>query len=69
MIFSASEEVPAGLLERFGRILEPSLRQPFSPDGLWIVRPDGYVGLSAKAGDWTAVSTYLNNIVGKGRAI
>lgn len=69
VIFGASEEVPAGLLGRFSRILEPSLREPFSPDGLWIVRPDGYIGLSAKAGDWGAVSTYLDNVVLKGRAL
>ncbi len=68
VIFGADDSAATVLLERFNRILEPVVRKPFTPDGLWIVRPDGYVGLSAKAGDWNAVSNYLANVVAKGSA-
>ncbi len=30
--------------------------------GIWLVRPDGYVALTARAGDWQAVGAYLEGI-------
>ena len=30
--------------------------------GAVLVRPDGYVGLVAKAGDWAAVAAYLDGL-------
>jgi hypothetical protein len=43
-------------------VLEQSVRAPYDPAGLWLVRPDGYVALSAKADDWQRVETYLQRI-------
>jgi FAD binding domain len=31
-------------------------------DGLWIIRPDGYVGLAARSGDMAAATAYLEAI-------
>jgi 2-polyprenyl-6-methoxyphenol hydroxylase-like FAD-dependent oxidoreductase len=68
-IFGKADGMPPGLLTRFESVLEPSLREPFAPGGLWVVRPDGYTALSAKVGDWQAVSTYFNNLLTKGAAL
>jgi 2-polyprenyl-6-methoxyphenol hydroxylase-like FAD-dependent oxidoreductase len=59
-LFADPAGMPADLLPHYAGILEPALRKPFDATGLWLVRPDGYVALSTKAGDWDAVSTYLN---------
>ena len=39
--------------------LDPVLRPPFSPGGLWLVRPDGYVLLAAKEGAWDEMEAAL----------
>ena len=56
-------DMPTDLLKRYSGLLEPELRAPYHPDGLWLVRPDGYVALGARRGDWKAVATYLDGIV------
>ncbi len=49
-----------GLLARYPDLLEPHLREPFEKGGLWLVRPDGYVALTAKANEWEKAATYLD---------
>ena len=63
----ASEDLPADLLAAHPLLLELKSRTPVDPAGLFLVRPDGYVALAAKAGDWQAVKTYLD-FVQAGRA-
>lgn len=46
------------LVARFPTLLAPEIR-PSPDDRLHLVRPDGYVGLSAPAGDWDAANRYL----------
>ena len=67
-IFSKADGLPSDLLMRFGSMLEPSLREPFDPHGLWVIRPDGYTVLSAKAGDWDGVSAYFDGLIARGTA-
>jgi 2-polyprenyl-6-methoxyphenol hydroxylase-like FAD-dependent oxidoreductase len=62
-LFAESDNVPAGLLQKYSGFLEAASRTPFSPDGLSLVRPDGYVALSTKNGDWNAVEAYLNQFL------
>jgi 2-polyprenyl-6-methoxyphenol hydroxylase-like FAD-dependent oxidoreductase len=52
------------LIARYPNLLEPNIRAPFHEGGLWLVRPDGYVGLVAKRGQWDAVGKYLDEIQG-----
>ncbi len=65
-IFGDGGDLPPELHSRFGDLLESSLREPFAPEGLWVVRPDGYVALSAPSGDWPAVTAYFDGLVTKG---
>jgi 2-polyprenyl-6-methoxyphenol hydroxylase-like FAD-dependent oxidoreductase len=68
-IFAQADGIPAGLLERFADLVEPALREPYNPDGLWVVRPDGYAALAARRGDWDSVTSYLEGLAAKGSAV
>ena len=59
VLFSADRARGAALAARFPGVLDPAPRT--SPDvrRLLIVRPDGYVGLSAAADDWTGAERYI----------
>jgi 2-polyprenyl-6-methoxyphenol hydroxylase-like FAD-dependent oxidoreductase len=48
-----------GLLDAHASLLEPELRAPPDENGLWLVRPDGYVAAVAWAGQRHAVSEAL----------
>jgi 2-polyprenyl-6-methoxyphenol hydroxylase-like FAD-dependent oxidoreductase len=63
-LYAEPDSMPSGLLERYAAILEPALRTPFHPGGLWLVRPDGYVALASKAGNWDAVEAYFGHLRG-----
>jgi 2-polyprenyl-6-methoxyphenol hydroxylase-like FAD-dependent oxidoreductase len=58
-VFAKGDTGGAALLQRHREILEPEFRTPFGDEAIWLVRPDGYVALVAKAGDWAAVDEYL----------
>jgi hypothetical protein len=64
-LFAESDRIPRDLLKRYEPVLEPTPREPFHSGGMWLVRPDGYTALAAKAGDWNAVTAYLDGIIGK----
>jgi 2-polyprenyl-6-methoxyphenol hydroxylase-like FAD-dependent oxidoreductase len=60
VLCAEADGMPSDFLERHTNLLEPVLREPYHAGGLWLVRPDGYVALAAKGGDWNAVTAYLN---------
>jgi 2-polyprenyl-6-methoxyphenol hydroxylase-like FAD-dependent oxidoreductase len=59
VLFGESDGMPSDLLQRYANVVEPKLRGPYHSGGLWLIRPDGYVALAVKSGDWDAVETYL----------
>ena len=61
-LFAEESAEAAALIARYPMLLEARPRAPATPGGLWLVRPDGYVGLVAKAGDWAAVAAYLDGL-------
>jgi hypothetical protein len=63
-LFAAAGSGAAALIARHAALLEPEVRVPFAPDGLWLVRPDGYVAMTADGGDWNKVDAYLDWIAG-----
>jgi len=48
------------LLARRADLLEAETRAPFADDGTWLVRPDGYVAMTARRGEWDRVGAYLD---------
>jgi 2-polyprenyl-6-methoxyphenol hydroxylase-like FAD-dependent oxidoreductase len=51
-VFADDSEAARKLLARYAKIVEPALRKPFVPGEIWVVRPDGYVGLVGKSGEF-----------------
>jgi FAD binding domain len=59
-----AQSVPEGrsLIERYPNLLESEIRTPFDEDGIWLVRPDGYVAMVAKNKEWEQIDEYLKQI-------
>ena len=58
----------SALIAKYSDLLEPGLRAPFERDGMWLVRPDGYVALATRDGRWDEVKQYLEVLTqGTGR--
>lgn len=62
VLFSADRTRGAALAAHFPGVLDPATRTPADPRRLLIVRPDGYVGLSAAGDDWTEAERYLDRL-------
>ena len=56
-MFAVESGATAQLVKQFEGLLNPEILPPLSPDGIWLVRPDGYVACAAK--DSSAISDYL----------
>jgi 2-polyprenyl-6-methoxyphenol hydroxylase-like FAD-dependent oxidoreductase len=63
VLYAADAARGARLIERFPDLLEPTLRSTPSGSGLFVVRPDGYVGLAASEAEWDAAERYLRPFV------
>jgi hypothetical protein len=61
-LFAEPDGIPSKFPEPYANLLEPRLREPYHPGGMWLIRPDGYTALAAKEGDWNAVTAYLDRI-------
>jgi 2-polyprenyl-6-methoxyphenol hydroxylase-like FAD-dependent oxidoreductase len=62
VLFGEDKNALASAAKEFADIVEPTLRAPYDSDGLWLVRPDGYVALRAKCGDVQTVQEYLERL-------
>ncbi len=66
VLFAADgDTASAELLKQYPDLLEPEFRPPFAPGGLWLVRPDGYIGVAARQGDEEVIANYLNELGGR----
>lgn len=61
-VFAEDSEGMRGILSKYKMLVEPAVRKPFA-QGLWLVRPDGYVALVARGDEWQDVDSYLGRIV------
>ncbi len=61
VLFASDTERAGALAERFPTLLEPAPRSPVDQREMLIVRPDGYVGLSANQGGWHEAERYLQH--------
>lgn len=59
-LFAKQNEATADLVRQFERLLDPNIRAPLEQDGIWLVRPDGYVACSANNLD--VVADYLSGV-------
>jgi 2-polyprenyl-6-methoxyphenol hydroxylase-like FAD-dependent oxidoreductase len=61
-LLAASSPAIGSLLAAYPKLLNDALVAPPAPDGVWLIRPDGYVAATAPAADLTAVSDVLRRI-------
>jgi hypothetical protein len=59
-LFAEGGDGGSELIAKYPDLLEPALRKPFHKDGLWLVRPDGYVALATRHKQWEEVAKYLD---------
>ena len=65
-LFATPDAAVERLLKEFPTLLDRQVRPPFQPDGMWLVRPDGYTACAAKSGDDAPIAEYLRSIAGRG---
>jgi hypothetical protein len=53
-----------GLLQQFATLLDPRLRPPPAADGIWLVRPDGYVACVAGSENPGTIADFFTSRVG-----
>jgi 2-polyprenyl-6-methoxyphenol hydroxylase-like FAD-dependent oxidoreductase len=56
---ASDTEGAAALAARWPALIDPDVRPPLAEDGIWLVRPDGYVALTATADGWNVIDEYL----------
>jgi hypothetical protein len=64
-LFAGDGAKGAALAARYHKLLHPECRRPPEADRLLMVRPDGYIGLSARADDWDAADRYLERLASR----
>ena len=65
-LFAVADKGSGALIARHADLLEAETRAPFAEDGIWLVRPDGYVAMTARGGDWNSAGAYLDWIASGG---
>jgi 2-polyprenyl-6-methoxyphenol hydroxylase-like FAD-dependent oxidoreductase len=66
-LFARGDDAGAQMLARHRDVLEPMFREPPGGQGIWLVRPDGYVAAVARAGNWAEIDQYLERTLGPTR--
>jgi 2-polyprenyl-6-methoxyphenol hydroxylase-like FAD-dependent oxidoreductase len=61
VLYSSDSQKAATLAAEFPTVLEGTPRPP-PDDAIYVVRPDGYVGLRTATDDWGAVESYLGKL-------
>jgi 2-polyprenyl-6-methoxyphenol hydroxylase-like FAD-dependent oxidoreductase len=65
-LFAEKSAATTDLVKQFPRLLEPQVRPPLEPNGIWLVRPDGYVASSTS--DPSVIANYLDKLIGENTA-
>jgi 2-polyprenyl-6-methoxyphenol hydroxylase-like FAD-dependent oxidoreductase len=61
-LFAPPGPESAALIARHAALVEANPRPPFAADGIWLVRPDGYVALVAGLNGWSSAEEYLASL-------
>jgi hypothetical protein len=64
VLYAEEDDRAKAFVAEHGAFVDARIRQPFAPGGLWLVRPDGYVGLASGANDWEAANDYVRELSG-----
>jgi len=61
-LLASSSPAVTDLLASYPKLLNGALVAPPTPDGVWLIRPDGYVAATAQAVDLSSISDVLRRI-------
>jgi 2-polyprenyl-6-methoxyphenol hydroxylase-like FAD-dependent oxidoreductase len=61
-VLASPSPAVAGLLSSYPRLLNDALGTPLAPNGVWLIRPDGYVAAIAPANNLSSISDVLGRI-------
>jgi hypothetical protein len=61
-LFASDSPASRTLRSKYSELLEPLPRSPYADKGIWLVRPDGYVALTANEDGVGEVDAYLANL-------
>ena len=62
-VLAAKDSAEAqAMIARHSPLLMPEVCLPPDENGIWLVRPDGYVMAAAKRGDWAVIDAALNGM-------
>jgi 2-polyprenyl-6-methoxyphenol hydroxylase-like FAD-dependent oxidoreductase len=61
-LLASSSPAVTDLLASYPKLLNGALVAPPTPDGVWLIRPDGYVAATAPAADLSSISDVLRRI-------
>lgn len=64
-IFADASGMPVDMMQSLGGLMESAPRAPLAGDSICVVRPDGYIALATKSGDWNSVQAYLSQFLVK----
>jgi len=65
-LYAARSPAVDRLIAEHVDLMETAPRSPFDRDGLWLVRPDGYVAASVKVGDEASLAKHLDEVLRPG---
>jgi 2-polyprenyl-6-methoxyphenol hydroxylase-like FAD-dependent oxidoreductase len=61
-LLASSSPAVAGVLSSFPKLLNDALGTPPAPNGVWLIRPDGYVAATTPANNLSSISDVLGRI-------
>jgi 2-polyprenyl-6-methoxyphenol hydroxylase-like FAD-dependent oxidoreductase len=61
-LLASSSPAVAGVLSSFPKLLNAALGPPPDENGVWLIRPDGYVAAAAPAADLSSISDVLSRM-------
>ena len=61
-LLASGSPAVAELLASYPKLLNDAVGTPPAPDGVWLIRPDGYVAATAPNSNLTAISDVLRRI-------
>lgn len=61
VLCAAQHESAAAFVARHAGLVSPQIHAPYADTGLWLVRPDGYISVAARTGEWETLDAFLKH--------
>jgi 2-polyprenyl-6-methoxyphenol hydroxylase-like FAD-dependent oxidoreductase len=62
-LLASSSPSVTNVLATYPRLLDEALERPPTPDGVWLIRPDGYVAAASPVADLSSISSVLGGLI------